>query len=59
MDYLDRKELLDKGFVELIDAMGNDSDIVAAARVSYNRETKGKEKDKQLLEYLILLLYFE
>lgn len=31
-------EVLDKGFVELVDHMGDDSRIVEAARISYNAE---------------------
>ena len=32
--------LLDKGFVRVVDYMGDDSAIVQAARVSYGRGTK-------------------
>ena len=45
--------VLDKGFVELLDAMGDDNAIVAAARVSFLGESKGPEKDKRLLFYLM------
>lgn len=41
------------GYVELIDSMGNDTRVVNAARVSYNRETKGVVQDSNLIEYLI------
>lgn len=40
------------GYVELQDVMGDDLSIVNAARVSYLGESKGKNKDKGLLEYL-------
>lgn len=46
-------QVLDKGFVELQDIMGNDLAIVNAARVSYLGESKGKDKDKKLLFYLM------
>lgn len=41
------------GFIELLDVMGSDLDIVNAARVSYLGESKGEEKDKKLLFYLM------
>jgi thymidylate synthase (FAD) len=47
-----RIKVLDKGYVELIDYMGNDQSIVDAARVSYDGSTKGQEADKKLLFYL-------
>lgn len=43
-------KVLDKGFVKLVDSMGCDKDIVAAARVSY--AGKGKKKDTELIKYL-------
>lgn len=46
-----RVDVLDKGFVELVDYMGNDELIVNAARVSYGG--KKKSSDKNLIEYLI------
>ncbi|MEK7991807.1 MAG: FAD-dependent thymidylate synthase [Thiotrichaceae bacterium] len=45
--------LLDKGFVELQDFMGDDLAIVNAARVSFLGESKGDMKDKKLLNYLL------
>lgn len=45
--------VLDKGFVELQDVMGNDNAIVAAARVSYLGESKGEVQDKKLIDYLM------
>jgi thymidylate synthase (FAD) len=44
---------LDHGFIRVLDYMGNDSSIVAAARVSYGRGTKRISEDKGLIEYLI------
>ncbi len=45
--------VLDKGFVRLIDFMGNDAAIVQAARVSYGKGTKSVSEDKSLIRYLI------
>jgi thymidylate synthase (FAD) len=41
--------VLDKGYVRLVDWMGSDSRIVEAARVSYGEPSKGEEADKKLL----------
>jgi len=46
-------QVLDRGFVELQDMMGDDLAIVNAARVSYLGESKGAEQDKKLLFYLM------
>jgi len=46
-------DVLDHGFVELQDLMGNDLAIVNAARTSYLGESKGEESDKKLLFYLM------
>jgi len=48
-----RIPVLDKGFVELIDHLGDDHTVVAAARVSYLQESKGEEKDKKLIQYML------
>ncbi|MBC8170477.1 MAG: FAD-dependent thymidylate synthase, partial [Anaerolineae bacterium] len=55
-----RIELLDKGWIELIDFMphpatgvSGDLAIVNAARVSFLGESKGTEQDKKLLLYLL------
>lgn len=45
--------VLDKGFVCLVDVMGNDSAIVQAARVSYGDGTKKVSDDRTLLRYLM------
>jgi thymidylate synthase (FAD) len=44
---------LDKGFVRLIDVMGDDSSIVQAARVSYGKGTKTVRQDRELIRYLL------
>jgi len=45
--------VLDKGFIRVIDYMGDDSAIVQAARVSYGRGTKQVSKDEGLIRYLM------
>lgn len=44
---------LDKGFVRLVDVMGDDSSIVQAARVSYGSGTKRLSEDRGLIRYLM------
>jgi thymidylate synthase (FAD) len=44
---------LDKGFVRLVDMMGDDSSIVQAARVSYGKGTKTVSEDRNLIRYLM------
>ena len=46
-------EVLDKGFVRLVDCLGNDGAIVQAARVSYGKGTDTKRKDRTLIRYLM------
>ena len=48
-----RVEVLDKGWIELQDVMGDDNAIVSAARVSFLGDSKGEEKDKRLLFRLL------
>ena len=45
--------VLDKGFVRVIDYMGNDNAIVQAARVSYGTGTKKVQQDAGLIRYLM------
>jgi thymidylate synthase (FAD) len=45
--------VLDHGFVRLVDYMGGDSRIVAAARVSYGAGTTTVRRDKVLIDYLM------
>jgi len=46
-------EILDKGFIELLDVFGDDLTIVNAARVSFNKEsTELNSKDEKLIQYL-------
>lgn len=44
---------LDKGFVRLVDVMGDDAAIVQAARVSYGKGTKSVRADRGLIRYLM------
>lgn len=46
-------ELLDHGFVRVIDYMGDDNAIVQAARVSYGKGTKKIQQDQGLINYLM------
>ena len=43
-------KVLDKGFVRVVDYMGNDNSIVQAARVSYGKGTKKNLKIQALLD---------
>jgi thymidylate synthase (FAD) len=46
-------QVLDEGFVRVIDYMGDDAAIVQAARVSYGKGTKRVQKDRALIRYLL------
>ena len=47
-------DVLDKGYVRLVDTLGSDLSIVNAARVSYDKEvTEFGNKDAKLIEFLI------
>ncbi|MCH8918399.1 MAG: FAD-dependent thymidylate synthase [Alphaproteobacteria bacterium] len=45
--------VLDHGFVRVVDYMGDDAAIVAAARVSYGRGTRRVSEDAGLINYLM------
>lgn len=47
------QEVLDHGFLRVIDYMGDDSAIVQAARVSYGRGTRKVSEDAGLIRYLM------
>jgi thymidylate synthase (FAD) len=49
----DAVKVLDKGFVRLVDVMGDDASIVQAARVSYGKGTKSVSEDEGLIRYLM------
>ena len=46
-------EVLDHGFIRVIDYMGDDTSIVQSARVSYGKGTKQISNDKGLIKYLM------
>ncbi len=46
-------DILDKGYVELLSALGDDNTIVSAARVSYLGESKGEKSDQKLISYML------
>ena len=48
-----RIDVLDDGFVTLVDCMGDDAAIVQAARVSYGKGTKHVSQDRGLIRYLM------
>ena len=53
-EILDREfQVLDKGFVRLVDYLGGDQRIVQSARVSYGAGTKSYREDKGLINYLM------
>lgn len=47
------QEVLDHGFVRVVDYMGDDASICQAARVSYGKGTKSVQNDKGLIRYLM------
>jgi thymidylate synthase (FAD) len=46
-------QVLDDGFVCLVDVMGDDSSVVQAARVSYGEGTRRVSDDRTLIRYLL------
>ncbi len=49
----DKINVLDDGFVRVVDYMGSDESIVQAARVSYGKGTKQVSQDRGLIRYLL------
>lgn len=49
---LENIDVLDKGFVRLVDYMGSDDMILNAARVSTGASSKGAKRDRGLIRYL-------
>ena len=49
----ERFDVLDHGFVRVIDYMGDDAAIVQAARVSYGAGTRQVREDRALIRYLL------
>ncbi|MBS1515294.1 MAG: FAD-dependent thymidylate synthase [Bacteroidetes bacterium] len=49
-----KEEVLDKGFLEVIDKLGNDLTVVNSARVSFGkRKTQFSDGDRKLVKYLV------
>jgi thymidylate synthase (FAD) len=48
-----RIDVLDHGFVRLVDYLGGDARIVQSARVSYGEGTKTVREDRALIDYLL------
>ncbi len=46
-------DVLDHGFIRVIDYMGDDAAVVQAARVSYGRGTRKLSEDRGLIRYLM------
>ena len=46
-------KVLDKGFIRVVDYMGDDSAVAQAARVSHGKGTKSTNEDRGLLRYLM------
>ena len=46
-------QVLDKGFVRLIDQMGSDRRVVEAARVSTGAQSDDPERDRKLIHFLV------
>jgi thymidylate synthase (FAD) len=46
-------DVLDDGFIRVVDYMGSDESIVQAARVSYGKGTKKVSEDRGLIRYLL------
>lgn len=53
MTDVDQIQVLDHGFVRLVDVMGGDMSVVTSARVSYGSGSKGEEKDRKLITYML------
>ena len=50
---MNKIDVLNDGFVRLVDSMGGDVAVVRSARVSYGDETKGEDADRKLIHYLL------
>ena len=50
---IEKLNVLDKGFVRVVDKMGSDEAIVQSARISYGSGTKKTSQDRGLIRYLM------
>lgn len=48
-----KMQVLDKGFIELVDSMGSDASIAESARISYLAKSSGEEHDENLIIKLL------
>ena len=53
MDYLTHTDVLDYGFVRLVNFMGDDVAVVQAARVSFGKGATEPERDRKLIHFLL------
>ena len=54
-----KDEVLDKGFIEVVDSLGNDLTVVNSARVSFGKRKKYWDKsDEHLVRYLVKHKHF-
>ena len=54
-----KSDVLDKGFIEVVDSLGNDLTVVNSARVSFGkRKTKFDKSDERLVRYLAKYKHF-
>lgn len=47
------KKVLNRGFVRLVDVLGDDLSVVKAARVSYGKDVSDSQKDQKLIKFLM------
>ena len=50
---MNKINVLDKGFIELLEVMGSDTTIAESARISYLGKSSGEESDDRLIQKLI------
>ena len=50
---MENTAVLDQGFVKLVDFMGGDQRAVDSARVSFGGTSKGEDRDRKLIGYLL------
>ena len=54
------EKVLDKGYIEVVDALGDDLTPVNAARVSFGGRSKNfTDKDRRLSKFLISILFLK
>lgn len=54
MTEFSKKDVLDKGFIEIVDKLGSDLTVVNSARVSFGkRKTEFDDKDRKLVKFLV------